>query len=493
MTMKRIHRFLLAAAATLAFAAAATAQSEWTSGTIAYDGLGNIVAMGQDVYLYDSAGRLVSGTANQQQSGATARQDYSYDAFGNRLNVTTTGTVCVGRCAPNVSVSTATNRITDNNATYDPAGAGHMTRFGASTYAYDGADMVSRVTDGTVDWQFVYTADDERLATYTGQGNWRFTVRDVDQKVLREVTAYQGTSGTTWTWDRDHVYRQGLLLATVYPSGQRQQFHVDHLGTARLVTDVNGARIGEHAYYPFGDELALNGSEWLPERLKFTGHERDTLGSDEPLDYMHARAYSPVGGRFLSVDPVLGERERPQSWNRYAYVENDPLTRTDPTGTQEVIVVTAPMDDLARMMFQANWDELNRLRLFWSAFNLAWDLHARSSRRAFDEKLNIDWRSRGFESFEQCVEEHQCVRLEDAPLPLIGGEVNEARLAMKAEDLIRGSLKASASYRSELGQKTYREIIKLAKGKGPEALAAKGMKKLIEQSARLLDKIRGGF
>src|SRR5437588_9302758 len=112
MTMIRIqHCLLLAAAAVLAFATGAAAQSEWNTGTIAYDGVGNIVAMGQDVYLYDSAGRLVSGTANQQQSGATARQDYSYDAFGNRVTVTTSGTACVGRCASNITVSASTNQI----------------------------------------------------------------------------------------------------------------------------------------------------------------------------------------------------------------------------------------------------------------------------------------------------------------------------------------------------------------------------------------------
>jgi RHS repeat-associated protein len=52
----------------------------------------------------------------------------------------------------------------------------------------------------------------------------------------------------------------------------------------------------------------------------------------EPLDYMHARNYSPSRGRFLSLDSVLGNLLRPQSWNRFAYVMNDPVGFTDPTG-----------------------------------------------------------------------------------------------------------------------------------------------------------------
>ena len=67
-TMKIRHAFILTAAA-LGFAATASAQSEWNTGTFTYNGLGNVVAMGQDVYLYDTAGRLVSGSAG----GTTAR------------------------------------------------------------------------------------------------------------------------------------------------------------------------------------------------------------------------------------------------------------------------------------------------------------------------------------------------------------------------------------------------------------------------------------
>jgi len=47
---------------------------------------------------------------------------------------------------------------------------------------------------------------------------------------------------------------------------------------------------------------------------------------------MHARYYDPSMGRFLSVDPMCGLLDRPQGWNRYAYVMNNPLMYTDPTG-----------------------------------------------------------------------------------------------------------------------------------------------------------------
>lgn len=53
---------------------------------------------------------------------------------------------------------------------------------------------------------------------------------------------------------------------------------------------------------------------------------------------MRVEAAAPLSirtGRFLSVDPVLGEPSRPQSWNRYAYALNNPLVFVDPSGMYE--------------------------------------------------------------------------------------------------------------------------------------------------------------
>jgi RHS repeat-associated protein len=67
---------------------------------------------------------------------------------------------------------------------------------------------------------------------------------------------------------------------------------------------------------------------------KYATYTRDTLTG---LDYAVNRYYSNIWGRFLSPDPSwesadLGD---PQTWSRYAYVLNDPINLTDPTGTIE--------------------------------------------------------------------------------------------------------------------------------------------------------------
>ena len=73
-------------------------------------------------------------------------------------------------------------------------------------------------------------------------------------------------------------------------------------------------------------------------RVRFAGkeHDEETGGSGwQALDYFGARYLHSASGRFTSVDPLLlieAAIKNPQTWNRYAYVANNPLRYTDPDG-----------------------------------------------------------------------------------------------------------------------------------------------------------------
>ena len=76
--------------------------------------------------------------------------------------------------------------------------------------------------------------------------------------------------------------------------------------------------------------------DFVHSLYKFTGKERDTESGN---DYFGARYYASSVGRFMSPDwsekaqPVpYAKMDDPQSLNLYAYVGNNPLSRTDPTG-----------------------------------------------------------------------------------------------------------------------------------------------------------------
>jgi RHS repeat-associated protein len=89
---------------------------------------------------------------------------------------------------------------------------------------------------------------------------------------------------------------------------------------------------------------------------KFTGKERDTLADGTPngLDYFGARYFSAAQGRFTSPDPLMasGKASNPQSWNRYAYVFNNPLRHVDPDGLE--VPESCVKDEKCRIQLNSN-------------------------------------------------------------------------------------------------------------------------------------------
>jgi hypothetical protein len=156
-------------------------------GVYLYDGAGNIESIGNDQFRYDEAGRLKSATVN----GSANQQTFGYDAFGNRKDAAraASASVCIGNtnCEMSAPVeATNTNHLTA--ATYDDAG--NVTVLdGTYSYSYDALNMV-KSTGGR---EYVYTADDERIATVSG-GGWTWTIRSPSQQVLSEFTS-SGTNG----------------------------------------------------------------------------------------------------------------------------------------------------------------------------------------------------------------------------------------------------------------------------------------------------------
>lgn len=300
------------------------ATSLWNTGTYSYDGAGNIKRIGPSYFTYDKVSRLTASSVNVSQGIAAPLfkdQSHVFDPFGNIQSITTNGTTV------NTPTNSATNRLAVPS-TYNTAG--DLTLWQGNTYEYDALNMMRRYrTAAGLEWAYLYNVDDERVWTYkTGGTESRWYLRGFDAKVLREYTA-----SSAWQIANDYIYRDSQLLVSETPVGVRH-YHLDHLGTPRLITDVAGTKKAFHAYYPFGQEATVVNQD--AERMKFTGHERD-LGdpaSDaDDLDYMHARFCSPVTGRFLSVDPGKDwRRALPQSWNGYTYVRGNPLRNIDSNG-----------------------------------------------------------------------------------------------------------------------------------------------------------------
>ncbi|HXL21323.1 MAG TPA: RHS repeat-associated core domain-containing protein [Candidatus Dormibacteraeota bacterium] len=119
----------------------------------------------------------------------------------------------------------------------------------------------------------------------------------------------------------------GQAIAVYASSGLDHYRHSDWLGSARLTSSPSRTFLSSTAYAPFGEPYAQSGAA----DLSFTGQNQDTVSGDD--DFLF-REYS-TQGRWASPDPAglaAADPSNPQSWNRYAYVLNNPLARIDLLG-----------------------------------------------------------------------------------------------------------------------------------------------------------------
>jgi RHS repeat-associated protein len=103
--------------------------------------------------------------------------------------------------------------------------------------------------------------------------------------------------------------------------------HADHLGSTSLATNETGGFVSRVLYYPYGETRYAEGT--LPTDRLYTGQRWE---QDFGLYDYHARYYNPALGRFISADTIVPSPANPQDLNRYAYVRNNPLKYTDPSG-----------------------------------------------------------------------------------------------------------------------------------------------------------------
>jgi len=89
--------------------------------------------------------------------------------------------------------------------------------------------------------------------------------------------------------------------------------------------------------------------------------------------FFQARYYSPAVGRFLSADTIVPDPSNPQSLNRYAYVLNDPVKYTDPTGhDRDCGLMDRSCDDLRDEYRNSDWQK----HLGFKQFTAAKDAYA---------------------------------------------------------------------------------------------------------------------
>jgi RHS repeat-associated protein len=169
-------------------------------------------------------------------------------------------------------------------------------------------------------WNYTYGAGNERVeAQGPADGSRRVYFYDVTGELLGEYSVLVDGPGK--------LYPKQERLRVSF-AGRPLEWE-DRLGSKVVgPIDQQTGQATRYRYYPYGQNIGTNVG-W--DDVQFATYTRDGATG---LDYARNRYYTRTWGRFLSPDPYVasGGPADPGSWNRYAYVQGDPVNFNDPGG-----------------------------------------------------------------------------------------------------------------------------------------------------------------
>ena len=299
------------------------------------DGVGNrkevLENSGRKVeYKYDDLHRLLEEKVTNDPGGNNRVVTYTYDAVGNRL--TKTDSVSGVTTTYTYNNLNQLDFLTDNNVvtdyTYDDNGnlISEVTGNNSTVYRWvnDGENRLvgATVSEGGVTRNvgYQYNAQGVRVGKVVDGVETRYLIDELQpySQVVEEYDAAGNARGS-------YVY--GYDLIGKLQGNQASFYHVDGLGSTRLLTNGLGAVTDTYSYDAFGNSIVSTGGSNNP--YLFAGQQRD---AETGLDYLRARYYDPFVGRFVSADAYEGSLNDPLSLHDYLYAHANPVVNTDPSG-----------------------------------------------------------------------------------------------------------------------------------------------------------------
>jgi RHS repeat-associated protein len=297
-------------------------------------------------YTWDAVGNLTQ----RQNVGLSLTEGFGYD----NLHRLTSITGPEPRTIAYNSMGNITSKSSVGTYTYHGTKKHQVTAAGTNTYGYDANGNMNSRNGSAITWysydlpntlnasgsnssQFFYTPDRSRwkqVASYSGASEQTIYIGGLVEKT---------TVSSTTRWKHYIVGGSGVVAEYIRPtSGSNETVYLlkDHLGSTEMLTDSSGGQMTRLSFDAWGRRRS--GATWTGDptagdSTTFKNTTRHGFTSHEMLDnltvtHMNGRVYDQVLGRFLSADPIVQAPRFTQSFNRYSYTFNSPLSYTDPSG-----------------------------------------------------------------------------------------------------------------------------------------------------------------
>ncbi|MFM9927483.1 RHS repeat-associated core domain-containing protein [Variovorax sp. H27-G14] len=340
---------------------------------------------------YNAMGRITGFNA----TGSTA--GFDYDANGNRSSstravngVSTDRTYAVGAASNRFTGFTqAINGASNTSVTFGYNANGDLVNDGLRTYTYDAEGRLAAATTGATDvsptTRYAHNALGQRVFKTEPlyppvQGDesnpgfmqsliafftklWSPSTTEAEQLGYTYVYDEHGTliaevggGGSASAGQAQYIYMptaNGPMPIAAVINGGTFAVHSDHLNTPRKLTNASGQAVWQLSYSAFGDDKPTTAKrrfanlETMPNpgttsisevkfNLRYPGQYSD---EESGLFYNGFRSYIPTLGRYTQGDPIgLGG-----GWNRFGYVDANPLSFVDPEGLQFAPTPWGPM------------------------------------------------------------------------------------------------------------------------------------------------------
>ena len=292
-----------------------------------YDGNGRIVSIADSgntssvraTYGYDEQGQLTSAAV-----GGT-RYAYTYDTAGNLITKTDGGT--------SHSYTYGNGAWRDLLTAYDGksitySGGNPTKYYNGSTFTWTQGRKLATAKVGNTNISYTYDMAGVRSSKTVGSTTYKYTT------LSGLVTRQTGGNATI-----DFVYDESNQPLAMKYNGKVYYYVLNAQGDVVRIVDGSRNVVASYSYDPWGKLLSSSGTLANVNPLRYRGYYYD---SETGFYYLQSRYYDPAIGRFINADSYAStDATGLLSTNMFAYCENDPVNKSDPSGEAFSLITIA--------------------------------------------------------------------------------------------------------------------------------------------------------